>query len=206
MTASARRNFGLVAIVGAALMVTGSFLPWFKVDATFINITRTGMDDNIGWVTIIFGVVAAGIALQIIRGRGVGGGVRWNVGLIIIAALSGILAAVVWAGGTSASKSISDQTFGFVTAKYSTGLYVIALGIACVIAAAGALEILRQRTVDAVARSAAAPAPAPAYDPAPAAAATAASKQCPSCGQSIPATSVFCSYCGRNTTVPSPAG
>ena len=222
MTASARRNLGLVAIVGAALMVIGSFLPWFKVDATFTTITRTGMDDNIGWVTIIFGVAAAGIAAQIIRGRGVGGGVRWNVGLIIIAALSGVLAAVVWAGGTSASKSISDQSFGFVTAKYSTGLYVIALGIACVIAAAAGLEIVRQRTVDAAARSAATP-PAPAYSPpppaysptaptytAPAAASAPApapaSKYCPSCGQSIPADAVFCSYCGRNTTVSSPAG
>ena len=47
-------------------MVVGSFLPWFKVDATFVDITRTGMDDNIGWVTIIFGVVAAGIAFAII--------------------------------------------------------------------------------------------------------------------------------------------
>src|SRR5581483_1244924 len=209
MTVAARRNFGVLAIVGAALMVIGSFLPWFKVDATFVNITRTGMDDNIGWVTIIFGVVAAGIALQIIRGRGVGGGVRWNVGLIIIAALSGILAAVVWAGGTSASKSISDQTFGFVTAKYSTGLYVIALGIACVIGAAAALEIVRQRTVDAAARSAATPPPAPAYSapaPAPTSGPASASKQCPSCGQSIPADAVFCSHCGRNTTVPSPAG
>lgn len=159
MNAATRRNLGVVAIVGAALMVIGSFLPWFKVDATFVDITRTGMDDNIGWVTIIFGVLAAGLAIGIISGRGVSGGVRWNVALIMVAALSGVLAAVVWAGGTSASKSISDQSFGFVTAKYATGLYVIALGIACVIAAAAGLEVLRQRTVDAAARSAAVPPP-----------------------------------------------
>lgn len=197
MDAAARRNFGVLAIVGGALMVIGSFLPWFTVDATLTTITRTGMDDNIGWVTIIFGVVAAGIALQIIRGRGVAGGVRWNVGLIIVAALSGILAAVVWAGGTSASKSIKDQSFGFVTTKYATGLYVIALGIACVIAAAAALEMLRQRTVDAAAAAPAAVAPTMS--------APTATKQCPSCAQTIAASSVFCSFCGRDTTAATPA-
>src|SRR4051794_38072421 len=115
MSADARRYLSLLAIAGAALMVVGSFLPWFKVDATFVDITRTGMDDNIGWVTIIFGVLAAGLALGILSGRGVAGGVRWNVGLIMVAGLAGVLAAVVWAGGTSASKAISDQSFGFVT-------------------------------------------------------------------------------------------
>ena len=143
-------------------MVVGSFLPWFKVDATFVDITRTGMDDNIGWVTIIFGALAAGLALGIISGRGVSGGVRWNVALIMVAALAGVLAAVVWAGGTSASKSISDQSFGFVTTKYATGLYVIAVGIACVIGAAAGLEILRQRVVDAAAK-APPPGPAPTF-------------------------------------------
>ncbi|MBV8959526.1 MAG: zinc ribbon domain-containing protein [Actinobacteria bacterium] len=183
MTAAARRNFGLLAMVGGALMVIGSLLPWFKIDATLTTITRTGMDDNVGWITIIFGVIAAGIAVQIIRGRGVRSGVRWNVGLIIVAALAGILAAVVWAGGTSASKSISDQTFGFVTAKYSTGLYVIALGIACVIAAAAALEILRQRVVD----KAAAP------------------TRCPWCSAAVPAGARFCGACGRDTAAAAPA-
>ena len=87
---------------------------------------------------------------------------RWNVALIMVAALAGVLAAVVWAGGTSASKSISDQSFGFVTTKYATGLYVIAVGIACVIAAAAGLEILRQRVVDAAAK---APPPPPPRSP-----------------------------------------
>lgn len=178
MSTNARRSLGILAIAGAALMVVGSFLPWFKVDATLTTITRTGMDDNIGWVTIIFGVVAAGIALQIIRGVGVRSGVRWNVGLIIVAALAGILAGVVWAGGTSASKSISDQSFGFVTAKYASGLYVIALGIACVIASATGLEILRQRVVDKAV----------------------AGTQCPWCSAQVPAGSRFCGACGRDTT------
>jgi hypothetical protein len=150
MSADARRYLSLLAIAGGVLMVVGSFLPWFKVDATLVNITRTGMDDNIGWVTIIFGVVAAGIGFAIMRGRGV----RWNVALIMVSALAGVLAAVVWAGGTSASKSISDQSFGFVTTRYATGLYVIALGIAAVIAAAAGLEIGRQRAVDAAAKAA----------------------------------------------------
>jgi hypothetical protein len=178
MSTNARRSLGVLAIAGAALMVIGSFLPWFRVDATLTTITRTGMDDNIGWVTIIFGVVAAGIALQIIRGVGVRSGVRWNVGLIIVAALAGILAGVVWAGGTSASKSISDQSFGFVTAKYASGLYVIALGIACVIAAAAGLEILRQRVVDAKVTG----------------------KQCPWCAAPMAADARFCGACGRDAT------
>jgi len=186
MSASARRYLGILAIVGAVLMVAGSFLPWFKVDATFIDITRTGMDDNIGWVTIIFGVVAAGIALQIIRGVGVRSGVRWNVGLIIVAALAGILAAVVWAGGTSASKSISDQSFGFVTATYASGLYVIALGIACVIAAAAGLEILRQRVVDATVAGNVA--------------GNVTGKQCPWCAAPMAADARFCGACGRDAT------
>lgn len=183
MSTNARRSLGILAIVGAALMVAGSFLPWFKVDATFIDITRNGMDDNVGWVTIIFGVVAAVIAVQIIRGVGVRSGVRWNVGLIIVAALAGVLAAVVWAGGTSASKSISDQSFGFVTAKYASGLYVIALGIACVIAAAAGLEILRQRVVDKQVVGT-----------------QVAGKQCQFCSAQMPADARFCGACGRDTT------
>src|SRR4051812_22615696 len=160
MSADARRYLGLLAIVGAALMVIGSFLPWFKIDATFTDITRSGMDDNIGWVTIIFGALAAGLALGIISGPGVSGGVRWNVALIVGAGLAGVLPAVVWAGGTSASKSIFDHTFGFLTTKYATGLYVIGLGIACVIGAAAGVAMLRQRTVDKAARAVPRPGPA----------------------------------------------
>ena len=84
--------------------------------------------------------------MQILRGRGV----RWIVALIMAGALAAMMAAVVWAGGTSASKSISDQSFGFVTTSYGIGLYVRGARRDHRRPAGGiGLEVLRQRAVGA---------------------------------------------------------
>ncbi len=54
---------GIVSIVGGALLVVGSFLPWAEVSGSGASVTAKGLDGSDGFITLAAGLVAVVIGL-----------------------------------------------------------------------------------------------------------------------------------------------
>lgn len=58
---------GIVSIVGGALLVVGSFLPWAEVSGSGASVTAKGLDGSDGFITLAAGLVAVVIGLVMLR-------------------------------------------------------------------------------------------------------------------------------------------
>lgn len=58
----------VLALVGGALLVIGSFLDWAEVSGTGTSVTATGTDGTDGWITFIAGALMLGAGLVLVRG------------------------------------------------------------------------------------------------------------------------------------------
>jgi hypothetical protein len=85
VTATTNIVAGLIALVGAALIVVGSFLPWGEATGIFVDGSIDGFDSN-GIGTLVAGVVLAGSAGLLL------GGVRHV--LMLVAVLGASLVAI----------------------------------------------------------------------------------------------------------------
>jgi hypothetical protein len=58
----------VLAVVGGALLVVGSFLAWAKVSGGGVSVSAKGIDGSDGWVTVIAGAVALAVGIAAMRG------------------------------------------------------------------------------------------------------------------------------------------
>jgi hypothetical protein len=58
----------VLAIVGGALLVVGSFLAWAEVSGGGVAVSAKGIDGSDGWVTVIAGAVALAVGIAAMRG------------------------------------------------------------------------------------------------------------------------------------------
>lgn len=142
------RNAAILAIVGGAMMVIGSFMPWLSARTGLGSISVAGTDGD-GVFTLLLGGAAALIALVHLD-RPIAGFLR---GGIVLAGAIGVVVAVV--DYTAASERISGIDSAAVAASVGAGLYIVGLG-----AVATALGGLRMDT-------ASKPPPEPPEPPAP---------------------------------------
>jgi hypothetical protein len=138
-TASRNDPLGFVAVAGGVLMVLGSFLPWATVDGVLGNQSVSGMEGD-GVITVVLGLVAAALGVvAVIRGGGIGKG----IGILLVAALAGLILAIDWAQIEDlAADSIFEDVISFNT---GIGMYTIAVAV-IVALAGGILTLSRRRT------------------------------------------------------------
>jgi len=109
---------------GAALVVLGSFLPWAKLTAPFIGtITKNGTEGD-GVITLVLGLVVAGLAALLLRTPPM---VAVKGGLIGMAA---IIAAIVVYDAIDAAQKFAEieAKSDMITTSLGVGLYVVGLG------------------------------------------------------------------------------
>jgi len=138
-TASRTDPLGFVAVAGGVLMVLGSFLPWATVDGVLGNQSVSGMEGD-GVITLVLGLVAAALGVvAVIRGGGIGKG----IGILLVAALAGIILAIDWTQIEDlAGDSIFEDVISFNT---GIGMYTIAVAVALALVG-GILTLARRRT------------------------------------------------------------
>jgi Tryptophan-associated transmembrane protein (Trp_oprn_chp) len=61
---------GILALVGGALLVIGSFLDWAEVSGTGTTVTASGTEGMDGWITLVAGAIALVVGLAMMRGVG----------------------------------------------------------------------------------------------------------------------------------------
>lgn len=134
-----------LAMLGAALLVFGSFMPWISVTAPFIGtVTKSGMEGGDGWVTLIAGCVA-GVAALRHWGRSTNALRNLLFGSGVIAAALTIYEFVdVSARFEDMRAEMNDEDDGgffgvrasdMIATSYGVGLFSIGAGSAAVIAA-----------------------------------------------------------------------
>jgi len=127
----------LVALVGAVMVVLGSFLDWATVDSAFGSLGVGGMEGD-GKLTLVAGLVA-GVLLLLVRGRA--GGIVGAV-LLAIAALIGFV------DYGNVQEMVDAVESEFARASVGVGLYlVIAGGILGVVGSVLSLKSGRPPTV-----------------------------------------------------------
>jgi hypothetical protein len=138
-----------VAIVGAALLAVGSFMPWAEAAGTLTSGTVNGLSGSNGWGTLICGlVVLAGAALLLMGNRKpwVGGGIAFagavGLGLAVFSILdinstSDDLPAVLRA------ENVSDAVASGAKLDLALGIWLATAG--GVIALVGGLIALARR-------------------------------------------------------------
>lgn len=115
------RNAAILVIVGGAMMVVGSFMPWISARTGLGSISVAGTDGD-GVVTLLLGGAAALIALVHLD-RPIAGLLR---GGIFLAGAIGVVVAVIDYG--AASERISGIDSAAVAASVGAGLYIVGLG------------------------------------------------------------------------------
>ncbi len=146
-----RRRFAAYVVgAGAALMVGGSFLPWVKLNAFFITISRSGVDAGDGWISVILGGLLAVVAWRLVAGAA-----RRPTAPVVLAILLSLgaagLAVFEWVDIENATNDISSEAgldegigdafdFGTLVSK-GMGIYVV--GIGGLVGVAGAIGFLR---------------------------------------------------------------
>jgi hypothetical protein len=119
-------------LVGAGLLIVGSFLPWLKATAPLVGtLTKSGTEGSDGWITFGIGVVVAIQAAQVIQKRSATR--RMAVELVLVALLVGGIAFYEFRDISHRFADIKAQT-DLVTTSYGVGLY-------CIVAAAVALLV-----------------------------------------------------------------
>jgi hypothetical protein len=144
-TAEARPGVNVaavVALIAAALVAAGSFLPWITATAAFVGtITRSGLDGGgDGVVTLVAAVVIAigGLLLATRPGSPSLGRLATFAGGV----LAGLILAADYSNISERVRSISSDV---ATASVGAGLYVIGLGaVLAVVAAIAAKDPRRQ--------------------------------------------------------------
>jgi hypothetical protein len=135
-----RQTRALVAGLGGALVVLGSFLPWITANAALVGgISRNGLDGGgDGIITLLAGIaivvlaLATFVSLRSVRGYGV-----------LIAIVGGIAGLVGIADMVDATRRVgeaNDAFAGFGTASVGAGLWTVLIGAA--IALIGGLLVL----------------------------------------------------------------
>lgn len=115
------RNAAVLVIVGGAMMVIGSFMPWISARTGLGSINVAGTDGD-GVFTLLFGGAAALIALVHLD-RPIAGFLR---GGIFLAGAVGVVIAVL--DYSAAAERISGIDSEAVAASVGAGLYIVGLG------------------------------------------------------------------------------
>ncbi|MGH2778525.1 MAG: hypothetical protein ACRDJB_07730 [Actinomycetota bacterium] len=125
------------AVAGGVLMVLGSFLPWATVDGVLGNQSVSGMEGD-GVITLVLGLAAAALGVvAVIRGGGIGKG----IGILLVAALAGIILAIDW---TQIENLASDSIFEDVI-SFNTGIGMYTIAVAVALALVGGILTLSRR-------------------------------------------------------------
>ena len=128
----------IVAIIAAAVLGLGSFLPWIEVTTVFGTLSVNGMDGD-GKLTAVAGGV--GLALFLIGSSTKAA--PWHVVGVVASALGGAVAVY---DIIDVSNEISDTEFNaFARASVGFGLYMCAIGAIGAVAAGIAAAVSSSR-------------------------------------------------------------
>jgi Protein of unknown function (DUF2510) len=139
----AERVPAIVALAGAVLLLVAAFLPWFEVELTFagstFSETVSGTDADDGIIAILLALVAGGLAIPRILGKGP---YLLGIGLVVVGLLATLLG-VIDLGNDDLDSDV--PLAGLADISPSVGLFlVIAAGL--VIAVAGAAMVVAGRS------------------------------------------------------------
>ena len=111
----------ILGLLGAAMVLVGSLMPWATVTTAFGSITASGTDGD-GQMTLVIGV----ILIVLIAGKLASSGKASLLNILIVLAA---LAALAIAGyDISNVQEAVDAAAPFGSASVGAGLYVVALG------------------------------------------------------------------------------
>jgi hypothetical protein len=124
----------LLVLVAGALAILGSFLPWLTATVALVGtVTRNGIDGGgDGLVTLILGLLVVLLGIALLAGSGSAKTAR--IGTILAAV---VLAWIVYVDVGNVNERVAEITGDYATASVGMGLYVI--GLAAILAVAGAL-------------------------------------------------------------------
>lgn len=114
-------SFGLVTLLGGAVTVLGSFLPWATVAGPFMNVARGGMDAD-GRFTVLLGLVAVGVGWARLAGSPHVGLQRAPIGLGVLVALIAVL------DMQDVEARLATVRSAYVLGAVGPGLYLVLLG------------------------------------------------------------------------------
>jgi hypothetical protein len=132
----------IVGLAGAVLLLVSAFLPWFRVELTFagstFSETVSGTDVDDGVIVILLALVAAGLALPLVLGKGPS---LLGIGLVVVGLLATLLG-VIDLGNDEPDSDV--PLAGLADVSPSLGLFlVIAAGL--VVAVAGVAMVVLGR-------------------------------------------------------------
>jgi hypothetical protein len=132
----------IVGLAGSVLLLVSAFLPWFRVELTFagstFSETVSGTDVDDGVIVILLALVAAGLALPLVLGKGPS---LLGIGLVVVGLLATLLG-VIDLGNDEPDSDV--PLAGLADVSPSLGLFlVIAAGL--VVAVAGVAMVVLGR-------------------------------------------------------------
>jgi hypothetical protein len=134
-----------VALAGAVLLLVAAFLPWFRVELTFagstFSETVSGVDADDGVIAILLALVAGGLAIPRIVGKGP---YVLGIGLVVVGLLATLLG-VIDLGNDEIDSDL--PLAGLADISPSVGIFlVIAAGLVVTVAGAAMVVAGRSRT------------------------------------------------------------
>ena len=118
-------------IIGAALLIIGSFMTWVSVDVGFAQFSSTGADTTEGKLTILAGAVLMLLVLTVARDGSLGRISRLSA--LVAAVFGGVVLLMEYLDVQERIAEAGDQA----TATIGAGVWVTSVGAILGIAAAG---------------------------------------------------------------------
>jgi hypothetical protein len=135
----------IVALAGAVLLLVSAFLPWFRIELTFagstFSETVSGMDVDDGVIAILLALVAGGLAVPRLLGKGPS---LLGIGLVVTGLLA-MLLGVIDMGNNEPDADV--PLAGLADVSPSVGLFlVVAAGLVVSVAGVAMVVLGRART------------------------------------------------------------